>query len=186
MKSVVVENDCPYCRGKRAGVWAGGRADAAGRRAGRQPAQAAAAARPALHPFAKPLRRPLVPAGCSSMARQGVETGRPFLESPLPAASPVAASPSAPPCVGMAATAAARRTRASVSRHSASHASPSPPVKRSSAAGPSEAARPGSASMAAADPRYMPLVVRLTARARSVGGIHAASTVCTAGMRKPW
>ncbi len=37
----------------------------------------------------------------------------------------------------------------------------------------------------APDPRYMPLVVRLTARARSVGGIQCASTVCTAGMRKP-
>jgi hypothetical protein len=39
--------------------------------------------------------------------------------------------------------------------------------------------------MAAAEPRYMPLVVRLTARARSVGGTHAASTVCTAGIKKP-
>lgn len=39
--------------------------------------------------------------------------------------------------------------------------------------------------MATADPRYRPEVVRLTARARSVGGIHPANTVCTAGITKP-
>lgn len=39
--------------------------------------------------------------------------------------------------------------------------------------------------IALALPRYIPLVIRLTALARSSRRIHADTTVCTAGIRKP-
>jgi len=56
--------------------------------------------------------------------------------------------------------------------HSSSQASPSTPTTRSREPEPNSLARVGRNSMAAAEPRYIPEVVRDTARALSCGGIH--------------
>ena len=65
--------------------------------------------------------------------------------------------------------------------HADSQARPSAPFSKRSEPGPRAAATAGSASMAAAEPRYMPEVVSDTARARSCGGTHCSST----GMTNP-
>ncbi len=63
--------------------------------------------------------------------------------------------------------------------HADSQARPSAPFSKRSEPGPRAAATAGSASMAAAEPRYMPEVVSDTARARSCGGTHCSSTGMT-------
>ena len=59
-----------------------------------------------------------------------------------------------------------------------SQTKPSAPLRSSREPGPRAAATAGSASMAPAEPRYIPEVVRDTARARSCGGTHCAHSDC--------
>ena len=61
------------------------------------------------------------------------------------------------------------------SSQKASQAKPRPPTNFSRAPGPALAAMLGSTSMPAAEPRYMPEVLRDTAFALSCGGIHCSS-----------
>jgi hypothetical protein len=61
-----------------------------------------------------------------------------------------------------------------MSTQAASQRKPRPALKCSTRPGPRQAASAGSASMAPALPRYMPLVASDTARARSCGGTHCS------------
>jgi len=63
--------------------------------------------------------------------------------------------------------------------HITSHVIPSAPSSCKSLSAPTILPRLGSSHMDAADPRYIPDVVNDTALARSCGGIHWESTVCT-------